>query len=77
MTKVPVHYINALVGASGDKWVLGMINRREDGHFYLEDTSYSVKMSLEELQVVENDSFFCEGSVVLARGRTEYNLFYV
>lgn len=38
--------IQSLVGQTGRRWVMGVISQLEDGHYYLEDLTASVEISL-------------------------------
>ena len=50
-----------------------MLCMREDGHYYLEDSTLTVKVSFNQLEFVEPDAFFTETSVILAQGKYEYD----
>ena len=58
--KQTVYSINSLLGETKPRLVYGLLTTREDGHFYLEDNSFSMKVSFNELQFVEPDAFFTE-----------------
>ena len=60
--------MNSIIGSQVAKWVLGILNQREDGNYYLEDSTLAVKVSFSQLERVDPDSFFTEGSLVLCRG---------
>lgn len=72
-----VYNVHSILGSNDLKWVLGLISMKEDGHYYLEDTSYDVKISFAELTWVEPDAFFTEMCVVMAEGKYENGMFYV
>jgi hypothetical protein len=63
-----VYNVNSIIGSQVAKWVLGILNQREDGNYYLEDSTLSVKVSFSQLEKVDPDSFFSEGSLVMCRG---------
>ncbi len=56
---------------------MGIIHQREDGNYYLEDSTYAVKVSFSQLEDVETDSFFTEGSLILCRGLHHDECFYI
>ena len=70
-----VHNLHAVLGCAKRKWVLGLICLREDGHYYLEDGTYTVKISFQQLEYVEPDAFFTENSVILAEGHYDNDMF--
>ena len=78
--KTVVNYVHAVLGSRKRQWVLGVITVREDGHYYLEDTTYSVKISFNTLENVDRECFFTESQVVLAEGAFDdgiFNLFTI
>lgn len=40
-----VHNVHSVLGSEARKWVIGLITQKEDGHYHLEDTTLSVKIS--------------------------------
>ena len=65
-TKTVVHNVHSVLGSTELKWILGLITLREDGFYYIEDSTYAAKISFASLENVENDAFFTETCVVLA-----------
>lgn len=63
-----MYNVNSILGSQLPKWVLGVLNQKEDGNYYLEDNTLSVRVSFSQLERVDSDCFFTEGSVVLCRG---------
>jgi hypothetical protein len=57
--------------------VLGLISQKEDGLYYLEDSTFSVQINFSELTYVEQDAFFTEYCVIMAEGRYEAGIFFV
>jgi hypothetical protein len=57
--------------------VLGLLAQKEDGHYYIEDTTYSAKVSFAELSFVEPDAFFMENCIILAQGCYKNDMFYL
>jgi hypothetical protein len=74
---VTVYNVHSVLGSNETKWVVGLISMKEDGHYYLEDTTYDVKISFAELTWVEPDAYFTEMSVVMAQGRYHNAMFYI
>ncbi|KAI4326321.1 hypothetical protein MLD38_031647 [Melastoma candidum] len=65
--------IQSLVGQIGRRWVMGVISQLEDGHYFLEDLTASVEISLSDaisLQLAFSDLcwFFSENTIVVAEG---------
>lgn len=65
------------MGSSARKWVIGIITQKEDGMYYLEDTTICVKVSFGEIEYVEPDAFFTENSVLLVEGKYQNGMFYL
>lgn len=63
-----VYNVNSILGSRQAKWILGIIHQREDGHYYLEDSTLSTKLDFSRLETVDDSAFFTEGSLVLCRG---------
>ena len=40
-----VYNVNSILGSQVQKWVLGILHQKEDGNYYLEDSTLSVKLS--------------------------------
>ena len=72
-----VYNVHSVLGSEVMKWVLGIITQKEDGNYYLEDTTFTVKISFAELKHVEPDAFFMENCVILAEGKYENSMFYL
>ena len=49
-------------------YVLGILTQREDTHFYLEDNTYSIRVSFSDLQYADPDCFFTENQILLCKG---------
>ncbi|XP_065876273.1 DNA polymerase epsilon subunit B-like isoform X1 [Euphorbia lathyris] len=58
--------IQSLVGQTGRQWVMGVISQLEDGHFYLEDLTASVEISLSKAKITTG--FLSENTIVVAEG---------
>jgi len=63
-----VYNISSIVGQSKPRWILGIINQKEDGEYYIEDARQQVRLSFTELVFVDPEVFVTECSVVLAYG---------
>ena len=72
-----VYNVHAVLGSPDRKWVLGLISQKEDGHYYLEDGTYSVQVTFSELEWVEQDAFFTEMCIIMAEGHFDNGMFYV
>lgn len=68
-SKIVVHNVDSVLGASDLIWVLGLLTLREDGAYYIEDGTYAVKVQFSSLESVQDDVFFTETCAVLAQGR--------
>lgn len=73
--QIVVNKIHSIIGSQKTKWVLGIIGMREDGQYYLEDDTYSIKIGFQQIQHVESDCYFTENCVVLARGCLSNEMF--
>ena len=69
--------MHSVLGSSQRKWVLALIEQREDGNYYLEDNTISVKVSFAQLEYVEPDAFFTEMCILLCEGKYENGMFYL
>lgn len=72
-----VYNVHSVLGSEIQKWVLGILTQKEDGNYYMEDTTYSVKVSFEEISHVEPDAFFTENCIILAEGCYKNEKFYL
>lgn len=72
-----VFNVHSVLGSNSRKWVLGIITQKEDSHYYLEDSTYTVKVSFAELEYVEPDAFFTEMCVIMAEGKYANGMFYL
>jgi len=48
-----VNHVHAVLGSAARKWVLGIVTQKEDSNYYLEDSTFTVKISFAELEYVE------------------------
>lgn len=69
--------VHSVLGQHEKRLVLGLICQKEDGSYYLEDSTFSVKVSFSELSYVEPDAFFTEMCIIMAEGRFESNVFFI
>ena len=72
--------IDSLLGARGTLVLLGMLTKREEGKYHLEDMNGSVEIDLSEARVT--DGLFTLGCIVVVEGTigdggTNANLFHV
>ncbi|XP_020231597.1 DNA polymerase epsilon subunit B [Cajanus cajan] len=58
--------IQSLVGQPGRRWVMGVISQLEDGHYYLEDLTAAVKISLSNAKITTG--LFTENTIVVVEG---------
>jgi DNA polymerase epsilon subunit 2 len=72
-----VYNVHSVLGSEVRKWVLGILTQKEDGCYYLEDTTYTVKISFAELEHVEPDAFFLENCAILCEGKFQNGMFYL
>ena len=76
-TLTTVYNVHSCLGLLQKLWVLGIISQKEDGNYYLEDNTYSVRVSFAELEFVEPDAYFTEMCVVMAQGKYENGMLYL
>lgn len=72
-----INNVHSLIGSNLRMWVIGIICQREDGQYYIEDSTYTVKLSFSDIEYVQPDAFFTENCIILANGRFENGIFYV
>ena len=65
------------MGSNERKWILGVISQKEDGHYYIEDNTYCIRVSFSELEYVESDAYFTEMCVIMAEGKFFNDMFYL
>lgn len=58
--KMRVYNVHAVVGQTERIYVLGILTQREDTHFYLEDSTYSIRLGFTDLQYADPECFFTE-----------------
>jgi hypothetical protein len=47
-----INNVHSLIGSIQRMWVIGIICQREDGQYYIEDSTYTVKLSFSDLEYV-------------------------
>jgi DNA polymerase epsilon subunit 2 len=67
--------LESLLGSSGSKQVLGMIVQKEEGCYYLEDLTSSLRADFSAAQTVAG--LFTEGCIVLCEGEVRDDVLYV
>lgn len=75
MTKV--YNIHAIVGQAEQIYVLGILTQREDTHYYLEDSTYSIRLSFSDLQYADPTCFYTENQVLLCKGSYKGDMFHI
>ena len=58
-------------------WVYGILTQNEDADYYLEDSTYQIKLSFQDLNYADPDAFFTENCIVLAQGSYDCGEFKV
>jgi hypothetical protein len=48
--------------------VLGILTQKEDTNYFIEDSTYSIKISFTELEYADPNAFFTENCVILCEG---------
>ena len=59
-THTIIYNCHSILGATDKKWVLGLLSQKEDSNYYIEDSTYVIRISFAELEYVEPDAFFTE-----------------
>lgn len=57
--------------------ILGILTKKEDDRFYLEDDTHSVKLVFEEIQQGDHRAYYTENSLVVCGGIQNNEFFYV
>ena len=47
-----INNVHSLIGSNLRMWVIGIICQREDGQYYIEDSTYTVKLSFSDIEYV-------------------------
>ena len=63
-----VYSLHSIVGKKHRMLVLGFLTQKEDTHYYLEDSTCSIKVTFDKLEYVDPDAFFTESCVLLCQG---------
>lgn len=63
----PIHTIESLLGGEGEKVLVGMITQPEEGVWFLEDLTSTIRLDLSHTQYHHN-VFYTEGSHVIVQG---------
>ena len=71
-----IYNVHAIVGQTEKIYVLGVLSHREDAHYYLEDSTYSIRVSFTDLQYADPECFFTENMVILCKGMYKGDMFY-
>ena len=71
-----VHNVHAVVGQQEQIYILGILTQREDTNYYLEDSTYSIRIAFSDLQYAEPECFFTENQVLLCKGSYKAEMFY-
>ncbi len=61
-----VYSLHSIVGKSRQLWVFGILTQKEDTHYYLEDSTSTVKVVFTDLEYADPDAFFTENCVLLS-----------
>lgn len=49
VNQITVHHVHSVVGADKKMHILGVLTKKEDDRYYLEDDTHSVKLAFDEL----------------------------
>ena len=71
-----VYNVHAIVGQTDRIYILGVLTQREDTHYYLEDSTYSIRIAFTDLQYADPECFFTENQVLLCKGTFKGEMFY-
>jgi hypothetical protein len=63
-----VYNLHSILGKKNRLTVLGILTQKEDTFYYLEDHTYTIKLSFAELEQADPDAFFTENCVLLCEG---------
>jgi DNA polymerase epsilon subunit 2 len=72
---VQLTQVEALLGSEGVKRLLGMLTQKEEGQYYLEDISGSIKLNLANAKTT--NGLFTESCIVLVEGEASDGVFHV
>lgn len=63
-----VYNIHSILGREKAIWVYGILTQKEDTHYYLEDSTQSIKVNFSECVYADPEAFFTENCVLLVKG---------
>ena len=71
-----IYKINAIMGHPNKIYVLGLLTQKEDTYYYLEDATYSIRVTFSDLQYADPEFFFTENQVLLCNGYYRGEMFH-
>lgn len=71
-----VYNVHAIVGQTDKIYILGILTQREDTHYYIEDSTFSIRIAFTDLQYADPDCFFTENQVLMCKGSFKGEMFY-
>ena len=71
-----IYNVHAIVGQTESIYILGILTQREDTHYYIEDSTFSIRIAFTDLQYADPECFFTENQVLLCKGTFKGEMFY-
>lgn len=72
-----MYNLHSILGKKNRLSVLGILTQKEDTHYYLEDSTCSIKISFAELEFADPDAYFTENCILLCEGYHSNDTFMV
>lgn len=74
---ITVYNLHSCAGRDKPIWVYGILTKKQDERFYLEDCTASIKLDFSELEYADPQSYFTENCVLLCLGKQQESEFVV
>ena len=66
--KTTIYSIASVMGRSEAIWVVGLLTQRDDTHFYIEDSTHSIRVRLDEIEYADPNCFISLNMILLFNG---------
>jgi len=66
---ITVYNLHSCAGRDKPIWVYGILTKKQDERYYLEDTTASIKLDFSDLEYCDSEAYFTENCVLLCYGQ--------
>jgi hypothetical protein len=63
-----VYNLHSCLGRDKPIWVYGILTQKEDTYYYLEDSTYNIRVNFSECEMADPEAYFTENCVILCKG---------